>query len=124
MLALLSQRQRELARARRLAGSLKPHHHDYRRRLRRHIYAALHPAHQLGKLVIDNFYDSLRGCQCLKNFLTYRPLLDAFYKILDNLEINISLKQRHANIAHGLIYIVLGQLSVSAQLFECCLKPF
>ena len=118
LLALLLQREAELARRRRLAGALQAHHHDDRRRLRAHADAALRAAHELRELLVDDLHDHLRRGQRLQHVLAHGPLFHGLDEVLDDLEVDIGLEERHAHLAHGLVDIILRQLAVTAQLLE------
>ena len=121
-LALLLEREAELADRRRLAGALQARHHDDRRRLRAHVDAALRAAHERREFLIDNLDDDLRRRQRLEDFLADCAFLDRLDEVLDDLEIDIGFEERHADFPHRLVDIVLRQLAMTAQLLERLLQ--
>ena len=121
-LALLLEREAELASRRRLAGALQADHHDDRRRLRTHVDAALRAAHELRELLVDDLDDDLCRRQRLEDVLANRALLDGLDELLDDLEVDVGFEKCHAHLAHRLIDVILRQLAMAAELLEGCLK--
>ena len=121
-LSLLLERKAELSRRGRLARALKSRHHDDGRRHRRDIEAALRAAHEFREFLVDNLDDDLRRCQGIEHILPDGAFLHLLDEILDDLEIDVGFEECHAHLAHRLVYVVLRQLAMSAQLLECLLQ--
>ena len=121
-LALFLQHESKLAGRGRLSRSLKTRKHDDGRRIRTDVETALRPPHQCGEFLVDDLNDRLCSGEGIKHILSDRAFLDAFHKVLDDLEIDIGLEECHAHLAHRIIDIFLCQLAVSAHFFENALQ--
>ena len=122
LLPLLLERKAELARRSRLARALKSRHQDDGRRHGRNIEAALRAAHELCEFLVNDLDDDLRRRQCVEHILPDGAFLHLLDEILDNLEIDVGFEERHAHLAHRLVYVVLRQLAMPAQLLERLLQ--
>ena len=63
------------------------------------------------------------GLSDAEHVLPERPLLDRRGELLDDLEVDVGLEQREADLAHRLVDVVLGQLAARADVGEGGLKP-
>ena len=78
-------------------------------------FAAAHKGYQL---LIDDLDHLLGGGQALHDLLSHGALGHLCAEVLGNLIVDISFQQSHPHLAHGGLDICLGQLAVTAQLFE------
>ena len=114
----------QLGDVRRFTRALQADKHDDRRRRVGHANAALPAAHQGTQLVVDDFDDLLRRRQAFQNILAHCLFADAGDKILDHAEVDVSLEQRHANLAHGCFNVALSQTPARTQVFEYFIEFF
>ena len=122
---LLAQVAGELAAGGGLARALEAGHEDHRRaRLAREDEVAAGAAHQLGQLLVDELHDLLARVQRLEHLGAERALLHRGGELLDDLEVDVGLEQRQADLAHGLVDVVLGQLAARADVGEGRLEAF
>ena len=98
----LLERARELARRRRLPRSLEPGQDDHRRRLLRFRERRMRAAEELHQLVVDDLDHLLGGRDRRGDLLAARLLLDPRAEILRDLEVDVGLEQRAADLAHAL----------------------
>src|SRR3954468_15548439 len=108
-LVLLLEQLRELRGGRGLARALQARHEDDRRRPRREGDPRGLPAHQRRQLVVDDLDHLLARVELLGDLDPERALLDGVRELLDDLEVDVGLEQREADLAHGLVDVVLGQ---------------
>ena len=120
---LLLQAVRELGRRRRLARALKAHEHDDvgdavvgQREL------GLVAAEQRGELVHDDLDDVLRGRERIHHLGGEAALLGARDELLDDLEVDVGLQKREADLAHRGVDVLLGQAPLAAQAGEDALQ--
>ena len=73
------------------------------------------PAHQGGKLLIDNLDNLLGGGQALQHVGTHRPLGDGGDELLDHLEADIGLQEGQAHLPHSLPHVGLGEPALAPQ---------
>ena len=73
---------------------------------------------------MDNFYKLLGRRQALQDFLSHGPFPHRLDKLLDNYKVNIGLKENHAHIPQGILYVILGQFSMTTQFLETDFKLF
>ena len=117
-LALRLQPARELARERRLARALQAAQEDHGRRLRGERQRRAGAAEQLGQLLVDDLDDLLARRQALEHVAADRALAHRGDERADDLEVDVRLEQREADLAHGGVEILLGQRAALAQLAE------
>ena len=67
---------------------------------------------------MDDADDLLPGREALEDLDADRLCADAFDEVLDDLEVYISLKQRQAYFAQGILDILLGHQPLAAELLE------
>src|SRR5919204_36161 len=121
-LVLLAQVAGELGRRRRLARALQAGHDDDRRRPRRERDAGRRAAHQGGQLLVDDLDDLLAGVELPDDVGAQAALLDRRGELLDDLEVDVGLQQREADLAHGLVDVVLGQRAAAADVGQGLLE--
>jgi hypothetical protein len=106
---LLAQVARELGGRRRLARALEAGHEHDRRRARREGEPRRRAAHQRRQLLVDDLDDLLARIQLALDLRAEGPLLDPARELLDDLEVDVGLEEREADLAHGPVDVVLGQ---------------
>ena len=75
-------------------------------------------AEDLDQLVADDLDDLLGGRKRGEHFLAHGLFLDVFDELLDNLEIDVGLEQRHADFAQGGFHVFGREFAFAAQVFE------
>src|SRR5690349_3157668 len=95
---LLAQPPRQLAGRRRLARALKPEQEDDPRPRLRRRQPALRVAEQRQHLVADDADHLLRRRQALEDVLIDGAIAHAIDERLDDLEVDVRLEQRHADL--------------------------
>ena len=83
-----------------LPGALEAGEQDDRRRPPRERELRAAGAHERGQLLVHDLHDLLAGGQALLDFLADRALADALDELLDDLEVDVRLEQREADLAH------------------------
>jgi hypothetical protein len=78
----------------------------------------LRAAQKRHEFPMDDLDDLLSGSEAAKDILAYCPFLNAADKVLDNLEVNISLKERKTHLAQSFLYIVFLKDSPASKLLE------
>ena len=101
-----------------LTGALKANHHDHRRGLGGDGQLGAGPAHQLGKLLVDDLNDLLGRGQGLQHVGPNSLLRDLGHELLDHLIADIGLQKGQADLTHGLLHIGFGQAALAPQLFK------
>ena len=115
---LLAQVAGELGGRRRLAGALQARHQHDGGRSGRERQLAGRAAHQLGQLVGDDLDDLLAGIQLADHVGAEGALLDRVGEALDDLEVDVGLEQRQADLAHRRGDVGLGQRAATADVGE------
>src|SRR3954447_17348786 len=113
---------RQLRAGGRLAGALQAGHEDDRRRPRRERDAHRRAAHEGRELLVDDLDGLLGGIELAGDLGPETALLDGRRELLDDLEVDVGLEQREADLAHGLVDVVLGQRAVRADVGERLLE--
>ena len=113
---------RQLGGGGRLAGALQARHQDHRRRARREAQAGGGAAHQRGQLLVDDLDDLLAGVELALDLDPERALLDRARELLDDLEVDVGLEQREADLAHRPRDVLLGQGAALAHAGERALE--
>ena len=98
---LLPQEQGELRGGRRLARALEAREQDHGRGPARERKLRAARAHQGRQLVVDDLHDLLAGLQALQDLLAEGALANLGDELLDDLEVDVGLEQREADLAHG-----------------------
>ncbi len=114
-LTLVLELKRELRRCRRLARALQPGHQDHRRSLRGEDQIPPGAAHQLGELLVDHLDHHLARIEALEHPGADGLLTDAGDEVLRDLEVDVGLEQREADLPHRLVDVGLAQLATRAQ---------
>ena len=122
LLAVLLQQERQLAGGRRLARALEPGEEDRRRRPRRERKLRGAQAHERGELVVDDLHHLLAGRQALADVLAERPLAHVADELAGDLEVDVRLEQRQANLPHGARDGLLVERSAAAEVAEGALE--
>ena len=122
VLVLLLQQLGELGAGGRLARALEPGHQDHGRPAGGEDEVAARAAHQLGELVVDGLDHGLAGVERLGDLLAREPLPQRGGEVLDDLEVDVGLEQREADLAQGLVDVVLGELAPRANIGEHALE--
>ena len=113
----------KLCRRRRLTGTLKTRHHDYRDR-----FAGLHgnfrglASHQGDHLFVYDLDDHLPRIQSVHNVLTDSALLHRLDELLYHLEVDIRLQKCHLYFLERRLDVFLCKPSLAAQVFKHSLK--
>src|SRR5262249_25335183 len=113
---------RELGGGRRLARALQAGHQDHGGRTRRERDPRRLAAHQRGQLLVDDLDDLLARGELLEDLDPERPLLDRRRELLDDLEVDVGLEQREADLAHRLVDVILRQRTALADSRERALQ--
>ena len=103
-------------------GALQAHEHDDVGDAAGEHQLAIGTAEQLGELVGDDLDDVLRRGQGVEHLGIKAALLGARHELLDHLEVNVGFEHGHAHLAHGGVYVVLGQAALAAQAREDALQ--
>jgi hypothetical protein len=115
---------RELPSAGGFARALQADDHDGAWRLIREAEFRLVATEDVDQLVLDDLDDLLCRRECGEDFLAERFYLDVLDQLLNNAEVDVGLKQRHADLAQGGLHIRGGQLAFAAQALEHALQFF
>ena len=105
-----------------LTGTLQAHEHDDIGNAVAKDELALGGAEHLGELVEHDLDDVLCRRQRLHDLGGHATLLGLGDELLDDLEVDVGLEQRHANVAHGRSNIGLGQLTLATQAVKCVVE--
>jgi hypothetical protein len=119
---LLLEQLRQLGGGGRLTGALQAGHQDHRRRARREAQPGRGAAHQRGQLLVDDLDDLLARVELALDLDPERALLDRARELLDDLEVDIGLEQREADLAHRPGDVLLGQGAALAHAGERALE--
>ena len=114
--ALLAQVNRQLGGVGRLAGALETdQHHDLRRAVGRAQRLPL-GAEDADQFLVDDADHRLRRGQRFQDILTDGPLAHGGDEVLDDLEIDVGLEQRPADLVHRLVDVRFGQPPLAREL--------
>jgi hypothetical protein len=111
VLVLLLQQLGELRARGRLARSLQSAHQDHGGTAGREDEVTTRAAHQRGELVVDRLDHGLARVEGLRDLLAGEALPQRGGELLDDLEVDVGLEQGEANLAEGLVHVVLGELA-------------
>ena len=117
-LLLLAQQACELGAVGGLARALQAGHHHDGGGIGRYGQAGRLSAEQGGQLLVDDLDDLLRRGQALEDLGIGRLFGDRLDEILGDLEVDVRLQKRHADLTHGLLDVGLGQPPLAAQVLE------
>ena len=79
---------------------------------------------QVGQLVVDDLDDLLAGREALQHLLAERTLAHALDEGADDLEVDVGLEQREADLAHRARDRLLVEAPALAQVAEGAAEPF
>ena len=113
--ALRRQQPRQLAAGRRLARALKAAQHQDRRPGLLEPDRRIDRPHQLDQLVVDDLDDLLLGPNALDQLRPDRLVGDPGHELLDDVEIDVGLEQRVADLAQTLLHVRFGQHAADAE---------
>ncbi len=97
-----------------LARALEPGHQDHGRPRAGKGQIAAGAAHQRGQLLVDDLHHLLAGVEAVEDPGPEAALLDLGGELLHDLEVDVGLEQREADLAHRAVDIRLGQLASRA----------
>jgi hypothetical protein len=109
---------RELAGRRRFARALQPAHHDDGRARLDHVNARVDRAEQVEQLVVDDLHHQLPRLEALDDLLADGLLHDVVHEVVDDLEVDVGLEQRGADLAHRFADVFFGDLSTPGKAAE------
>jgi hypothetical protein len=111
---LLAQEERELGRGGRLSRALEAGEQDHRRRAPAEGELRAAGAHQLGQLLVDDLHDLLAGREALRDVGAERALAHPRDEVLHDLEVDVRLEQREADLPHRARDRLLVEASAAA----------
>ena len=79
------------------------------------------PPHQLGELLGDDLHHLLAGVELADDLRPQTALLDLRGELTHNLEVDVRLQQREADLAQRAVDVLLGQRPPLADIRERCL---
>ena len=123
MPALTGQHQRQLAGGGGLARALQAEHQDHARVLRGLHQAALGIAEQRQQLVADDLDDLLRRRQAALHRLVVGAIAHPIDERLDDLQVDVGLEQRGADVAQHALGRLGGEADIAPQRLEDVLEP-
>ena len=121
LLAVLAQQQRELGGGRRLARALEAGEQDHRRRPPEGEPRVAGPISAVSSSWTI-FTTCWPGVEALQDVLAERALLDLGDEVLDDLEVDVGLEQREADLAHRLRDRLLVEPALAAEVAEGVLE--
>jgi hypothetical protein len=65
----------------------------------------------------------LAGREAVQHVRAHRPFANAVDELLDDCEVDVGLEQRQADLAHGLVDVVLGQPPLALEAVEGGAEP-
>ena len=98
--------------------TLETDHHDDRRWGLRQLQRRVSAAHNVHEFVVNNLYNQLPRLKAFEHFLPEGTLLHIRDKLLDDLVVNVGLKQRHADFLEAVLHVLLSQFSLTANVLE------
>ncbi len=118
VLAVLLQEHRQLGAGGGLAGALQAGHQDHGRAAVGHRQLAPGPPHQRRQLLVDDLDHVLAGIEALQHLVAEAALLDRLRERFDDLEVDVRLEQREADLPHRRVDVGLAQLAARADVGE------
>ena len=70
------------------------------------------------QFLVYDFNDLLRGRKAFQNLGIGRLFGDGLDEILRDLEVDVRLEQRHADLTHSLLDVGLGQTALASQMLK------
>ena len=102
----------------RFARTLQTYHHDNGRRVRGYGKTGGLAAEQGNQFLVYDFNDLLRGRKAFQDLGIGRLFGDGLDEILRDLEVDVRLEQRHADLTHSLLDVGLGQTAFASQMLK------
>jgi hypothetical protein len=81
-------------------------------------------AEEFGQLITDNFYNLLIGRKLEKDFGAERFLADVSEQLFDDREAYVAIDHSFADLGEGFVEVLLGELSLTAEVLESALEFF
>ena len=119
---VLAEMERELRGGRRLARALQPAEEDHDRRAAEDELRVAR-AHQLRELLVDDLHDLLARLEPLEDVLPERALPHRADELLDDLEVDVGLEEREADLARGARDGLLVEAGLAPEVAEGVLEP-
>ncbi len=119
--ALLHEIPGQLRRGGRLAGSLEPDESDDGG-VAVEVERPVAGAEERDQLLVDDLHDLLAGRQAAEDLGSNSSLADARDEVLDDLEVDVRLEERQADLAHGGVDVRLAHSATTGQVAECLAK--
>ena len=79
-------------------------------------------AHERDELLVDDLHDLLRRREALHDLGAERALLDVRHELAHDLEVDVGLEQRQADLAHGGVDVLGGELAVALEALHDALQ--
>ena len=119
---VLAEMERELRGGRRLARALQPAEEDHDRRAAEDELRVAR-AHQVRELLVDDLHDLLARLEPLEDVLPERALPHRADELLDDLEVDVGLEEREADLARGARDGLLVEAGLAPEVAEGVLEP-
>jgi len=119
---VLAEMERELRGGRRLARALQPAEEDHDRRATEDELRVAR-AHQVRELLVHDLHDLLTGLEPLEDVLAERALPHRADELLDDLEVDVRLEEREADLARGARDGLLVEAGLAPEVAEGILEP-
>ena len=81
-------------------------------------------AQDLHHFVVDDLDHLLRRRKRAEHFLPHRLHLDRLHQLLDDLEVDVGLQQRDANLFERALHVLGSELALAAKVLENALELF
>ena len=122
LLAVLLEQLGELGAGGRLARALQAGHQDDGRRMAAERQLRVAAAHERDELLVHDLHDLLRRREALHDLGAERALLDVRHELAHHLEVHVGLEQRQADLAHGGVDVLGGELAVALEALHDALE--
>ncbi len=121
-LAVLLEKLGELRARRRLARALQAGHEDHGGRMAAEGEPGVAAAHELDELLVHDLHDLLRRREALHDLGAEGALLDVRDELAHHLEVDVGLEQRQADLTHGGVDVLGGELAVALETLHDALQ--
>jgi hypothetical protein len=109
---ILAKPRRKLSTGRRLACALQPAHHDDRRPWVGCNEMFVNRPHEFDEFAVVVFDHLLSGPDALEHFFAKGFLLHLVAEVADDVETDVGIEQRSANLRHGVLDVGLGNAAL------------
>ena len=106
------------------AGALQTDQHDGRNAFFLEVQAGLFGAEQFNDLVMNDLDEHLARFHAVEDVLAAGPLPDILQEFLDNLVVDIRLKQRNPHFLEHVLHILVGQPALAGYVTQCLAQTF